>query len=416
MKKTWRKFHLEIGDPVLVTQGAVGDQAWGHYNFPSIKRTEKGHILVGWDYSNDDIDYKSAPEGVVVNKVSEDDGRTFRPTRPGDRIESSRKLDDRTVFHRMKNGRDFVGFQLKGAYRADYIDKYIPACERGGKRYYFVEDIAETVDTAVYATERDPVTGREETFECRINWPHSTIHVYANRGLLFPRTMTFALHACNSILAVNGDLYVVIYTNAPDAEAKTREEALHKYMDYCGCYVFRSTDCGRTWDYLSQVLVDDDTFNSERGFEGLDEPHMKVMPDGSVTMLMRTGSLHPSYITHSNDMCKTWSKPAIFDDCGVLPFLLPLKCGVTLASYGRPVLKVRATADPAGMVWEEPVQIPIHGMHKENHMERSCFYTQMLAVGDDRALLVYTDFQYPNADGDPAKAVCVRELRVVFDE
>ena len=58
MERTLRKFHLEIGEPVLVVHGAVGDYAWGRYNFPSIKRTEKGNILVGWNYSNDDIDYQ----------------------------------------------------------------------------------------------------------------------------------------------------------------------------------------------------------------------------------------------------------------------------------------------------------------------------------------------------------------------
>ena len=410
-----KKFHLEIGDPVVVVQGAVGDQAWGHYNFPSIKKTSKGHILVGWDYGTDDIDYRSPPADVVVNKISEDNGKTFRLTRADDAVRSDRKFDDRTTFLRMKNGKDFIGFRAKGSHPAEYIGRYTPAYEGVQKRYYFAEDLAETEDTAVYAIERDPVTGEEELFACKVNWPYSTISLFVNRGLLFPRTMTFALNSCNTMFEKDGDLYTVLYTCAPDAEAKTREESIHKYMAYSGCYVFKSSDCGRTWDYLSQILVDDGLFRADKTFEGLSEPHMKVMPDGSVTMLMRTGHCLPSYIAHSTDMCKTWSKPQIFDDCGVLPCLCPLPCGVTLASYGRPVLKVRATADPAGVTWEEPIQLFLHGMHKENYMERSCFYTQMVAVGDDRALVVYVDSQYPNADGEPAKTVCVREICVVFD-
>ena len=416
MEQPARRFHLEIGEPVLVTQGAVGDRAWGHYNFPSIKFTDKGHILVGWQYSADDIDYQSAPEDVLVNMISEDEGKTFRPPCAADGLSRNHAYASRTKFVRMKNGKDFIGFQIKGAYPAEYINKYTPAYKGRIKNYYFVEDIAETEDTTVYAIQRDPVTGEEETFACDVRWPYSVLQQFVHRGLLFPHTMTFALHGCNTLVDINGDLYIVVYACGPDSEAKTREEAIHKYMDYSGCYVFKSADCGHTWEYVSQVLVDDDTFSDAKGFEGLDEPHMKVMPDGSVAMLMRTGSTHPSYITHSTDLCKTWSKPQIFDDCGVLPCLLPLKCGVTLASYGRPVLKVRATVDPAGMVWEDPIQIPLHGMHKENHMDRSCFYTQMVALDDKRALVVFADSQYPNEDGEPTKAICVREIRVVFED
>jgi len=74
---------------------------------------------------------------------------------------------------------------------------------------------------------------------------------------------------------------------------------------------------------------------------------------------MRTGCNHPSYIARSTDKCRTWSKPQRFDDIGVFPQILPLTCGVTLASYGRPRLKIRATSDPAGMHWEAPVELPL---------------------------------------------------------
>ena len=316
----------------------------------------------------------------------------------------------------MKNGKRFAGFVRKGAYPAAYMDKYTPAVTVGLRKYFFAEDIEETEDTTVWAEEIDPATGKTERFACKVNWPHAAISMHSGVNL-YPLTMVFAL--CNSagFIDFDGELYYVLYTNGFDSDAKTKEEAIPKHMGVSGVYVFKSADCGRTWDYVSQILVDDDTFNPAPRFEGFDEPMMRVMPDGSVVMLIRTGSNHPSYITRSTDRCRTWSKPVKFDDIGVLPQLCPLPCGVTLASYGRPELRVRATADPAGLKWEDPLRVDdIYGMKMEAVSSRSCFYTRLIAIADNAALLAYTDFQYPNADGVGVKTVLVRTVTVIPEE
>ena len=142
---------------------------------------------------------------------------------------------------------------------------------------------------------------------------------------------------------------------------------------------------------------------------------MDVMPDGSFVMLLRTGSTNPSYIVRSTDKCRTWTKPAVFDECGVLPQILSLPCGVTLAAYGRPDMRLRATSDPAGMQWEDPILVDLYGMKVEDAFYRSCFYTHFLPVDDNTALWIYTDFQYPNPDGEGVKTVLVREIKVVED-
>ena len=161
-------------------------------------------------------------------------------------------------------------------------------------------------------------------------------------------------------------------------------------------------------------------FRSTDGFEGLDEPMMEQMPDGSVVMLMRSGApknptdpnRYPCYITRSVDNCRTWSKPIPFGKVGVLPQIQSLECGVTLAVYGRPELFFRATADPSGIEWEEPIELDLY---PSDH-DRSCYYTKMLVTGKDSVLLVYTDFNYPDVnDGTPKKTVLVRTLKVVFD-
>ena len=117
----------------------------------------------------------------------------------------------------------------------------------------------------------------------------------------------------------------------------------------------------------------------------------------------------------SRDGGKSWSKPRKFDDFGVLPQILTLPCGVTLAAYGRPKLRIRATADPSGLVWEEPITVPLSAPVGTSPFQTSCFYTDFLPLDDTTVLWVYTDFQHPNEQGEPAKAVLVREVKVVRD-
>ena len=136
---------------------------------------------------------------------------------------------------------------------------------------------------------------------------------------------------------------------------------------------------------------------------------MEVMPDGSVVMLIRTGNPGPSYITRSTDNCKTWSETVKFDDVGVLPQIMTLGCGVTIASYGRPGLYVRATSDPAGLDWKEPLTLGLT-------TGQSCCYTSMVPLDDYTALLVYTDHTYPNEKGERVRTVLVRTVTVVVDD
>ena len=95
----------------------------------------------------------------------------------------------------------------------------------------------------------------------------------------------------------------------------------------------------------------------------------------------------------------------------MFPQLLRLKCGVTLCSYGRPVLKVRATKDPSGMVWEKPYEL----MPAQECWPRSCFYTEMLPLSNDTAMLAYSDFSVPDKDGIKRKSIMVRTIRVDSD-
>jgi hypothetical protein len=125
----------------------------------------------------------------------------------------------------------------------------------------------------------------------------------------------------------------------------------------------------------------------------------------------------PLYLTRSADSARTWSKPTVFDTFGKWPQLLTLGNGATLASYGASggpgYHVVRATVDPKGQVWEPPVRTRVSPV--ASGAWDTCGHTEMVALDDRTALLVYSDFNYPDADGVPRKSILVRRIQVAAD-
>jgi hypothetical protein len=105
---------------------------------------------------------------------------------------------------------------------------------------------------------------------------------------------------------------------------------------------------------------------------------------------------------------KTWEEPKYFDKLGVWPELLTLKNGVTLASYGRPGVFLRATADPSADKWDNPTHIikPAY----ESPQDNTCAYTAMIAIDADNFLLAYSKFDHPDENGIKRKTIIVRRV------
>lgn len=176
----------------------------------------------------------------------------------------------------------------------------------------------------------------------------------------------------------------------------------------------RSTDKGRSFDFWSEIPYAPDPAADPKAADrdGFTEPGVNFMADGSIVCLLRTHDFHgrgPLYQSRSTDNGRTWSKPTVFDDLGVWPQLLTLKNGVTLASYGRKGLFVRASADPAGRKWGPRVEVvPPAG--------RTCSYSALLPLSDDTALMAYSDFNVPGPDGTPRRTILVRTVKTQGDK
>jgi len=398
-KIEYRDFSLILGEETVAGRGASYETlGWGPWQFPSLEATDRGHVLCTWSLGQDTVEgYEDSHGGDAPRgAVSEDGGRTWR----------ARTRADRAVGIPLPNGREYLPPAAKNAYPADWLHKYRPIwrvpdgkLQDGKLAVYAAEDIPEYA-WSCEAGEYDPATGKTEPFRMDVHWPHPSILVY--RGETGER-----VYPLESLMGIMGHTVpdaaggLLLATYHFGRSAATGEMAVPgKY----NVYVFRSADGGRTWDWLSEVLTAPDCCPADRPFDGFCEPCPARMPDGSWVMLLRMGSGCPSWLVRSTDGCRTWSKPVVFDRCGVFPQLQVLGCGVSLAGYGRPGVFLRAGSDPGGLVWEDPVDLGV---------KDSCCYTAILPLDDTTALFAYSDFRRPAPDGSLHKTILVRRVTVL---
>ena len=210
-------------------------------------------------------------------------------------------------------------------------------------------------------------------------------------------------------VAPDGSLWAVTYTVRLQAERPVHAPLF-----------LRSLDQGHTWGYLGEVHYRGDPLADPMADkrDGFTEPDYSFRPDGSVICLMRTsdGNGHgPLYLARSVDEARTWSRPVAFDpafDGGKMPQLLTLDNGVTLAAYGQSggpgYFAARATTDPAGLDWQAPVYTPVSP--PTPGAWDTCGHTEMATLDQRRALIVYSDFNYPDAEGRARKTILVRVI------
>ena len=394
-KPDYTNFEIVLGETVIVAQGEPGKFDWGYVQFPGIYYDEDGHIVATYQKGTDSIAYDS----VTCYKISTDGGVTWDDAGEV----STASVHGEAMKTPMPNGKYFAGFVGGGSHTQDYLQNYTPAATGDSRNYgdiklYFQEDLlndpAAAEDIKITAREYDPETKEFTTFDVKVNWPYAPVVQMGD--MVYPFKQFFALQN-HAVIAVGDELYIPIYREGFNSDAFSREEAImdSSLVGKSHVYLFKSSDNGRTWDYLSMVTA------RANFVDGLSETSIQKMPDGSFIMVMRTGDANPSQIVRSTDGGYTWTELATFDaNGGVMPKLLQLDCGVTLASYGgRPNVYIRGTSDPAGLEWSDVTSPPL--------AVSSCCYTDMIALDEDTALLIYIDGGLRNPEGKFVKAAVV---------
>ena len=385
---------LSFGEPHVVARGPEYRQCgWGTHQFPSIRRLPDGRILAGYHIVDDSSEAYGKERGWAV---SEDEGISWKAVSEAELP----ALKARSGI-RLANG-DYLRYIMPRPWPvSDEMHRQLKQKAGGRRNCIPMEDVPDGLfpKTWLFALSK-PDSCREEEYYCKLDYPGMT--TWLTTGAIV-RPCPFG----SMKLAPDGSIWIARYSNG-------RNPVNMGFTSYYACYYFRSVDNGRSFKMMSwiQYLPDTNEFADAFMTEGFCEPDICWMPDGSMITLMRTGSLTPSYIARSTDGGANWSKPVRFDDCGVLPQLLHLGCGVTLASYGRPAMKIRATCDPSGMDWDEPYVLMPSRLGKQDNWAQSCYYTELMPINDDTAMMIYSDFYAPDENGVQRKTILVRTIHV----
>lgn len=385
---------LKISEPVVVDRGP--DSAvtgWGVYQFPDLERLTDGRLMIAFADSSDTIDTYGAERRCFT---SSDEGKTWQKA-------NERALDP------------LRGLLLDNGDRVQFIEQdSIPLTEDmqlpeqvgncARYQYYRANEIPESIcprGWIIHRVSKEHPEGINE--ETVVNWPDMLTR--SGRGVLVPNQPWGRLRK-----APDGVLWMPHYANGYDP--KTGE-----ISPYLNNYLLRSVDHGKTWDLVSSLIYrpeehPDDFLAYDR--EGYNENCIGFAPDGSYIRLVRSDGQFSRvkatmYLVRSTDKGQTWSDPVPFDERGVWPQLLTLKCGVTLAAYGRPGFFIRATEDPACLKWKERVRL----VPDRNRKYRStCSYSDLIALDECTAGLVYTDFTVRDENGVARKTVLFRTITV----
>ena len=387
---------LNISDPVLVAMGPESLTAgWGAYQFPSIDITDQGRLVVTF---NDCADSETAYGAEPVCMVSDDKGKTWMR----DRICNYLRLGVQ-----LPNG-DRVSFPGRTSIPMEGLELPQPiGVSHMNHTIYRMEEVSEDIVEHTWILHRStPENPQGKNEEVVLNWEDMLIR--SCFGVLVRPWPRGRLR-----IGPDGTLWMPHYYLAGiDPETKA-------FVPYLCNYLFKSTDNGHTWEEVNCLpfYPENEPHPEAKKFEGYGENDITVTPDGSLIRLIRTGGNFPCLFTRSTDGGKTWSKPTEFDDHGVWPCLRTLKCGVTLATYGRPGVWLRATSDPSGVKWEEPIELVHSDGFKEPSRESvlvraTCGYTNMIALDDHTAALIYSDFRVKDETGSPRKCIMVRTITV----
>ena len=411
---------ITLSKPYVVAQGGSwDDHHWGPYQFPALYRADDGRFLATYHTHIDSVDAYGKANPVCVSEDGEHWTETDDPAliaQIGDLLPSGDRI---SVIATPPVPFDDARLP-KPLNREKYRDM--------GEKVYLIDDIPGRPFEHKWPFKRLPAGKREPVTDYSdVIWPNMFVNK-VNRGAYPGILPPFAING-HTRIAPDGTIWRTV-------EERCAVDPVNGGFNpfYC-VYYFTSNDNARTFTFRSWIPYSPDTRENPNAFfvEGFNEGDISFMPDGSMITLLRTDSTAPSYIARSTDNGFTWSKPTIFDRIGVWPNLCTLRCGVTLASYGRPGLYLRATDDPTGMSWDDPIEI-VPGeisAEKVKNLESgyfgtegisldlsrfdhptTCAYSAMIETGDNSALYLYSDFNYPDANGKPCKTILSRKITV----
>jgi hypothetical protein len=391
-KENQPSLKVRLGEPAVVVV-ATKPEKWGWYQFPSISRWPDGTLAATWGMAQDSIvSYGTRANG---DAISTDGGKTWQSY--------SGKLN--TVDGLLLPNGDRIQVVTPKAIKTSELRLPNPVATPN-------ENYSQVKQPLYRLSELPP----EIQGVCLSRLAKGSTQWVAERAALDdPQALRYSLIDLfpiiwwgNMHIASDGSVIAGIYPGF-----RLRDDGAADPKG--GVFFYRSTDAGHSWKIQGRIPYQPDLAADAKGAErmGFTEPAYEILADGTFLCILRTTDglgIGPMYESRSSDLGKTWSKPEVIAPFGVLPKLLKLENGVIVLSSGRPGVQLRFTLD--GKVWSDPLEmLPIDSDKNPDHI--SCGYTDLLATGPDRFLIIYSDFRHLNEQKEPRKAIKVREVSVI---
>ncbi len=386
-RKTIAKVHLS--EPVMVAM-AEQEESWGYFQFPSIGRADDGTLVVEWQMRPDSHkSYGTSGMHSYTPRISIDNGE---------------KWTDQDKRYITRN----IGYNV---YLKDgsYLEVNTPASQDIKSFSNFPQPIGIVGNTSFYLMDSLPdilqgvflyyrtADNKSENIHAILNDPGSLRYAIDD---LMPVTWWGNIKQLDNNLLVAG-VYPTFYI---DKEGDVTNGGVSFYS---------SKDKGHSWDLIGKIMYPKARFPINGGDNSFSEPSFEVLPNGTFTCVMRTGSTTPMYQSFSEDEGKTWSKPKAIAPNGVKPKLMMLNNGVLVLASGRPGIQIRFNLDGKGKQWTEPLDmIPFMKEDGSYIRDVSCGYTSLIEADDNSFFIVYSDFTTKNDAGETRKSIWCRRVYV----
>ena len=444
---------IKMEKPVCVYQGDVMEKLhWGFVQFPWLYNTADGNILLSIHCEDD------APFAIEDNKL-------YFKTSDGGKSWSVADADDvKKMGYRAPNGdilfpKTYPPKSVKGMNQPKWFGNFrIPTDDLLPKKsddkkslpypaaistnvfgsfdyLYYVDTLPDDICPKGFRFSRLKAGESEpQDFEAKVDWKHRFVRIYdpqvvydswkgEEKELIVASPGLYSGPRIK--LGPDGKtLWCAEYREGVDPETAA-------YSGKGGCFIFNSTDNGESWKCVSYIKYEGDAEKDHFAYmrDGFSEPSIEFMGDGTMLCLLRTCGVFggtpewgPTYLARSSDGGKSWSRPEYFKDRGALPQLLRLECGTTLAVITRPGSFVYASNDE-GYTWDDGLEIMPdcdRSVLGNERLERpnfwqyagSCCNCTILPIAKNKALLAYSDFYYPDANGVKRKSILTVEITV----
>ncbi|GAB3248625.1 hypothetical protein GCM10027347_05140 [Larkinella harenae] len=389
------KYRVTLGQPVVVSV-ADKEEKWGHFQFPDIARTVDGAIAVKWQMANDAMESYGNTSSPAA--ISTDGGKTWKIS-PTDWEHS--RLEEGVL---LPNGDRIKIVTPKPVKESDLkMPQPVGSFKRRNYEHTFYK-LSE-----MPASRQGVFLARRKKGEP--DWTNEQASLDDPQALRYSlRGMVPVVWWGDMKVAADGSVVACVYPgfhlrNDGSLDAKG------------GVFFYRSTDAGHSWKILSRIPYQPDTKTDTNGINKFwfTEPAFDILPNDTYLSVIRSHDIYsgPMYASRSANQGKTFTKPEVITPNGVYPRILSLKNGVTVVSSGRPGVQLRFSSDGQGRQWTNAFEmLPFNQNEPSSFQHVSCGYTGLLPTGDNSFLIVYSDFNHKNSQGQLRKAIKVREVTV----